>query len=87
VQSGAAGLSSPDIEREGEEDGLEAGEGFAEGAELEVQVAGLGGVVEPATKVVFAGAGVGVAEERGDLGGDFRVVEERESRGEGRRRG
>jgi hypothetical protein len=86
---------------EGEEDGLEAGEGFAEGDagevnagddgeeaegdELEVRVAGLECVVEPATEVVFSGAGVGVAEERGDLGGDFGDVEEREGGGvEGR---
>lgn len=77
-----------------EEDGFEAGLGSAErdageveagddwdeseDDELEIWIGGLEGVVEPATKVVVAGAGVGESEEGGDLGRDVRVVEERE---------
>lgn len=45
-------------------------------------VAGLEGVVEPAAEVVVTGPGVGLAEERGDLGGDVGVVEKRGSGGE-----
>lgn len=36
------------------------------------------GVVEPTAEVVVAGAGVGVAEEGGDVGVDVRVEEEGE---------
>jgi hypothetical protein len=88
---------------EGQEDRLKAGEGFAEsdtgevyachggykpeGDELEVRVARLEGVVEPAAEIVVAGSGVWVAEEGGDLGGDFGVMEKRESGRERRRKG
>lgn len=77
---------------DGEEDGLEAGEGLAQGGacevragedreeaednELEIGLGGVEGVVEPGTEVVVGASGVGAAEEAGDLGGDVGVVEE-----------
>lgn len=47
---------------------------------MEVGFGELEGVVEPAAEVVVAGAGVGLAEEFSDLGGDLGVVEERMGR-------
>lgn len=80
---------------EGQEDGLEPSERFAErdagqvdagdngheadDDELEKRVARLEGVVEPAAEAVIAGAGVGLAEEGGDSGGGVGVVEEAEA--------
>jgi len=77
---------------EGQEDGFEAGLGFpvgdagevdagddgeeAEDEELEVRDAGLERVVEPAAEVVVAGAGVGLAEEGGDVGVEVGAGEE-----------
>lgn len=92
---------------DGQEDGLEAGVGLVEGGagevdagkggeeaeddELEVGLGGVEGVVEPGAEVVVDGAGVGTAEELGDLGGDFGVLEEGGGGGfrggEGRREG
>lgn len=60
----------------------------AEDDKLEIRDARLEGVVEPAAEVVVAGAGVGLPEEGGDVGGDVGVVEEIESRvGRGGERG
>lgn len=77
---------------DGEEDGLEAGEGLmeagacevdageggeeAEDDELELGLGGVEGVVEPRAEVVVDCAGVGAAEEGGDLGRHVGVLEE-----------
>lgn len=50
----------------------------AEDDEFKVRVVGLESVVEPTAEVVVTGAGGGAAEKGGDLGGNFRVVEEGE---------
>lgn len=47
----------------------------SEDNELESGIGGLEGVVEPTTDVVVDCTGVRVAEEGGDLGGDFGIVE------------
>nr|GMC46855.1 protein SIEVE ELEMENT OCCLUSION B-like [Ipomoea batatas] len=48
----------------------------AEDDEVEIELGGVEGVVEPAAEVVVAGAGVRLAEEIGDLGCDLKVMEE-----------
>lgn len=50
---------------------------------MEFRFGGLESVVKPAAEVVVAGTGVGLAEEFGDLGGGFGVVEEAECGGLG----
>lgn len=54
---------------------------------MEFGVTGLEGVVEPPAEIVVASAGVGLAEEGGDLGGDFWVMEKRVRGRDGGRNG
>lgn len=58
---------------------VNAGDGGeeAEDDELEGRVGGLEGVVQPAAEGVVPGAGAGLPEEVGDLGGNLLIMEER----------